>query len=127
MERNNTKSKCKFIEFKNNRLNYKCKEGGKRCFKSINGLIKKFPIVYQFFNGDLNKFVLLLKKGVYPDEYIDSWEKFNETSLPDKKAFYSELNKEGITDEKYAHAQKVWKVYVKILWLPIVQSQQIYS
>ena len=42
---------------------------------------------------------------------MDSWEKFNETSLPDKKAFYSELNKEGITDEDYAHAQKVWKVF----------------
>ena len=36
--------------------------------------------------------------------------KFNKTSLPDKKAFYSELNKEGITDKDYAHAQKVWKV-----------------
>ena len=54
---------------------------------------------------------MLLKKGVYPYEYMDSWEKFNETSLPDKKAFYSELNKEGITDEDYAHAQKVWKVF----------------
>ena len=42
---------------------------------------------------------------------MDNWEKFNETSLPDKKAFYSELNKEGITDEDYAHAQKVWKVF----------------
>ena len=41
MERNNIKSKCKFIKFKNYRLNYKCKECGK-CFKSINGLIKKF-------------------------------------------------------------------------------------
>ena len=58
MERNNTKSECEFIEFKNNRLDYKCKECRKRCFKSINGLMKKFPIVYQFYNGDLNKFVL---------------------------------------------------------------------
>ena len=72
MERKNIKSECDFIEFKNNRLNYKCKECGKRCFKSINGLIKKFPIVYQFCKGDLNKFVLLLRKGVYPSEYMDS-------------------------------------------------------
>ena len=42
---------------------------------------------------------------------MDSWEIFNETSLPDKEKFYSELNKEGITDESYAHAQKVWKVF----------------
>ena len=46
--------------------------------KSINGLIKNFPRMYQFCNGDLNKFVLLLK-GVYPYEYMDSWERFNET------------------------------------------------
>ena len=43
---------------------------------------------------------------------MDSWERFNETSLPDKKAFYSELNLEDITDKDYAHAQKVWE-YLK--------------
>ena len=46
MERKNIKLGCDFIKFKNNSLNYKWKECGKRCFKSINGLIKKFPIVY---------------------------------------------------------------------------------
>ena len=40
---------------------------------------------------------------------MDSWERFNETSLPDKKAFYSELYLEDITDEDYTHAQKVFK------------------
>ena len=44
----------------------------KRLLKSINGLIKKFPNVYQFCNGDINKFVLLLRKGVYSYEYMDS-------------------------------------------------------
>ena len=39
---------------------------------------------------------------------MDKWEKFKKESLPDKESFYSELNKEGITDEGYAHAQKVW-------------------
>ena len=87
MERNNIKSECKFIEFKNNILNYKCKECGKKCFKSINELIKKFSSTYRFCNKDLNKFVLLLRKGVYRYEYIDNWEKFNETSLPIKKIF----------------------------------------
>ena len=42
---------------------------------------------------------------------MDSWEKFNETSLPHKESFYSKLNKEDIADEDYAHAQKVWKVF----------------
>ena len=70
-------------------------------------LIKKFPNKYQLCNKDLNKFELLLRKGVYPYEYMDSWKRFKEESLPDKESFYSELNKEGITDEDYAHAQKV--------------------
>ena len=82
------KSECDYIGFRYNRLNYKCKECGNICHKSINGLIKKFPRIYKFCNGDLNKFVLLLRKGVYPYEYMDSWERFDETSLPDKKPFY---------------------------------------
>ena len=86
----------------------------KKCKKSTktkHGLTKKFPHIYKFCKGDLNKFALLLRKGVYPYEYMDSWERFNETSLPDKKAFYSELNLEDITDKDYEHAQKVWKVF----------------
>ena len=47
---------------------------------------------------------LLYKKGIYPYEYMDSWERFTETRLPDKKMFYSKLNDEHITDEEYAHA-----------------------
>ena len=110
-EKNNTKSECKFIKFENNRLNYKCKECNDKSCKSINELIKKFPNTYRFCNGDLNKFSVLLGKGVYLYEYMDSWGKFNEVSLPNKESFYSELNKENITDEDCAHAQKVWKVF----------------
>ena len=47
-------------------------------------LIKKFKNTCSFGNNDLNKFILLLRKGVYPYEYMDTWEKFNETSLPSK-------------------------------------------
>ena len=42
---------------------------------------------------------------------MDSWERFDETSLPDKKYFYSELNLEGITDKDYSHAQKVFEEF----------------
>ena len=104
-------SECRLIGPKNNELYYKCKECNDESYKSRNGLNKKFPNTCRFCNEDVNKFVLLLRKGVYPYEYMDSWEKFNETSLPDKESFYSKLNKEGITDEDYAHAQKVWKVF----------------
>ena len=100
---------CEFIGVKDDRLHYKCKEYGKRFTKSKNGLIQKFSRMYQFCDGDLNKFVLLLRKGVYPYEYMNSWERFNETSFPDKKCFYSELNLEDITDKEYNHAQKVFK------------------
>ena len=72
----------------------------------IKGLIKKFPNVYQFCNGDINKFVLFLRKGLYPYEYMDSWKKSDETTLPDKKAIYSELYLEHITDKDYTHMLK---------------------
>ena len=107
IERKNIKSKCEFIGVKNDRLHYKSKECKGTSTNSINELIDKFPRMYLFCNGDLNKFVLLLRKGVYPYEYMDSWERFNETSLPDKKYFYSELNLEHIIDKNYSHAQKI--------------------
>ena len=108
-ERRKIKSVCNFIGLKNNKLNYECKECKKRWLNPINGLIKKFPNIHQFCNGDINKFVSLFRKGVYPCEYMDSWERFDETSLPDKKAFYSELYLEDITDKDYTHAQKVFE------------------
>ena len=56
---------------------------------------------------------MLLKYGVYPYEYMDSWEKFDETSLPDKTAFYSELDLKDITDKDYDHAQKLFEEFCK--------------
>ena len=83
----------------------------KRSLKPINGLIKKFPNVYQFCSEDINKFVSLLRKGAYPYGYMDSWERFNETSLPNKKAFYSELYLEDITDKDYTNIQKIFEEF----------------
>ena len=54
-----------------------------------------------------NKFILLLRKGVYPSEYMKDWEKFNETSLAKKEEFYSHLNMEDITDGDYEHTKRV--------------------
>ena len=48
---------------------------------------------------------------------MDSWGRLNETSLPDKIAFYIELNLEDITDKDYVHAQKVWELFeIKKSW-----------
>ena len=54
---------------------------------------------------------MLLTTSVYPYEYMESWEKFDETALPPKKDFYSSLSLEDISDEDYVHAQKVWGVF----------------
>ena len=51
---------------------------------------------------------MLLRKSVYPYEYIDEWEKFSETTLHEKE-FYSNLNMEDITDADYMHAKRVCK------------------
>ena len=56
-------------------------KGVEKQLKSINGLIKKFPNTHKYCNNDINKFTLLLRKGIYPCEYMDSWERFNETTL----------------------------------------------
>ena len=48
---------------------------------------------------------MLLREGVYPDEYMESSEKIDETD------FYSNLNLENISDEDYVHAQKIWDVF----------------
>ena len=70
-------------------------------------LIKKFFNIHELCNKDLNKFALLLRKDIYPYEYMDSWKRFKEELLPDKKLFYGELNNEHITDEDYKHALKL--------------------
>ena len=74
-------------------------------------LIKRFYNTYQLSENDINKFKLLLRKGVYPYEYMDSWRRFNETKLPSKDNFYSTLNLEDISDDDYVHAINVWNTF----------------
>ena len=54
---------------------------------------------------------LLLQKGVYPYEYMDSFDRFQETELPPIGKFYSSLSDESISKEDYQHAQEVWKTF----------------
>ena len=51
----------------------------------------------------------MLRKGVYPYEYMDDWKKFNETTLPEKWEFYNNLNMEDIIDADYMDAKRVCK------------------
>ena len=87
---------------------FRCKKNYEKVFNKE--LIQRFGNIYEFCNGDLNKFILLLRKGVFQYEYMDSWERFNEASLPDKEAFYSNLKMEDITDVDYKHAKIVFKI-----------------
>ena len=52
---------------------------------------------------------MITRESVYPYKYMDDWDKFNKTLLSDKKAFYSELYLENITNEDYIHAEKVFE------------------
>ena len=63
----------------------------------------------QRFKGD--KFDLMIRKGVYPYDYMDSFKKFEDTVLPTKDQFYSLLNDEHISYEDYQHAKNVWKMF----------------
>ena len=55
--------------------------------------------------------MLLLRKGVYPYEDMDGWDKFNETSIPSKESFYSNLTMENISETDYRHANNVFKTF----------------
>ena len=95
---------------KNEKLILKCFNCETYYRKKINKeLIKRFASTYEFCNKDLNKFILLLRKGVYPYEYMDNWERFNEMSLSSKESFYSNLNMEDIDDIDYRHCNNVFK------------------
>ena len=103
---------------KNKKLLLKCFNCNIYYKKKFNDLIKKFKNAYSFCNNDMaepssseriNKFILLLRKGVYPYEYMDTCERFSEISLSSKKDFYSNLNMEDISDIDYRHANNVFK------------------
>ena len=69
----------------------------------------KFNYTYQAFKGE--KLALTKKKRVYPYDNMDSSQKFGDQQLPPKSSFYSILTHEGISEEQYEHAQKVWDIF----------------
>ena len=106
----NCESCLDYIKNKDEKLIFKCFNCKQKYEKDFDKeLIKMFASAYEFCNKDLNKFVLLLRKGVYPYEYMNNWERFNEISLPDKESFYSNLNMENIDDIDYRHGNNVFK------------------
>ena len=68
-----------------------------------------FKYTIQVFQDE--KLALMKQKGVYPYDFMDSFQKFGDQQLPPKEEFYSILTDEGISDEQYQHAQKVWNTF----------------
>ena len=71
---------------------------------------KEFPIMQKIVSEE-HKRKLLLKKGIYPYELMDLFERLDETQPLEKEKFCSSLSGRGITDEEYAHAQEVWTTF----------------
>ena len=91
---------------------FKCIDCEKEYEKEFNKeLLERFANTYKFCDNDLNKFIMLLRKGVYPYEYIDEWDKFNEKIIPSKESFYSNLTLENISETDYAHANNIFKKF----------------
>ena len=82
----NCDNRREYIGFRDNHLLLKCFDCNAWFKRDSKELIKRFANTYEFCSKD-NKFILLLRKGVYPYEYMDNWERFNEAVLPDKKLF----------------------------------------
>ena len=74
-------------------------------------LTANFPNTFKLCRGNVQKFLLLLRKGVYPYEYMDNMSKFDEKGLPTIDNFYSKLSSAGISTRDCAHAKKVWQSF----------------
>ena len=77
----------------------------------VNNLARRGSEFFGFEEYSKNQYKLLIKKGIYPYEYMTDWDKFKETRLPPREAFYSKLNMSGVGNEDYEHANRVWKEF----------------
>ena len=81
---------------------------------SLSNLVKNLPTEAFRYTGQVfqnEQLSLMTKKGVYPYDYMNSFEKFEESRLPKKEDFFSIMNNEHITDEDYQHAWNVWNEF----------------
>ena len=76
----------------------------------VNNLPKEsFKNLTEFYEGE--QLDLIKRKGVFPYDWFDSFNRLSADHLPPKEAFHSILNDSGISEEDYIHAQKVWKTF----------------
>lgn len=72
---------------------------------------KKTILHNEYKHYDINQIRMLERKGVFCYDYVDSWEKLEETSLPEIKYFFSKLTESNISEKQYDHAMNVWKAF----------------
>ena len=77
----------------------------------VNNLTRGGHEFWAFEKYSCNQRKLLVQKGIYPYEYMNSWDKFEETSLPRIEKVYSNLNMSGVSDGDYEHACRVWREF----------------
>ena len=77
----------------------------------LSELVKNVPNTYNLCRGGVEKFLLLLRKGVYSYEYMNNMSKFIEKELTTIDNFCSKLNPSGISIKDYWHAKKVWQFF----------------
>ena len=105
---NNFDCFLEYTDFKDDLIEDKCSYCNKNYQHKFDEKLKeRFFNTYRFSNHNNISFIFLWQKGVYPYEYMDDREKFNETSFPEKEHFYSHLNMEDITDADYARAKRI--------------------
>ena len=77
----------------------------------VNSLVRRNNKFFGFEDYNESQYKLLIRKGIYSYEYMDDWNRFKETALPPKEAFYSKLNMSGVSDQAYEHACRVWSEF----------------
>ncbi|XP_037921412.1 uncharacterized protein LOC119658218 [Hermetia illucens] len=83
----------------------------------VNNLAHKDLKTVSGVYGDGEKFSLLTRKGVFPYEYINSWDRLNETSLPSREKFFNKMSNTECKEADYQHALNVWKQFnCGVMW-----------
>ena len=114
---NNTE---KFLSFNIDKIKFK--DSCQFLMASLNSLTKNLvkkeltennPNVFKNLSSEFKdeQLQLLKRKGIFPYEYLDSFDRFKETSLPDKEMFYNRLYNTDVTQEDYDHAINIWNTF----------------
>ena len=77
----------------------------------VNYLARGNNEFFGFEDYNKSQYKLLIRKGIYPYEYMDDWDKFKETVLPPKEALHSKLAMAGVSEKDYEHARRVWSEF----------------